>query len=740
MAVNQPDANNNEYYTSASTLDEANWTVMFWVKFNASTGEHDIIHLSNGMLWIKRAASGDGSTVQAGLYDGNWWWGITAMTDTSKWYHVCVTHNSGDTAYIYTNGAQEGENSYNDTLNFGNFYIFDAGHPSYTMDGAVAGIKVWSRELSQAEIQQEMRFHLPVNPSGIWAAWPFITEPGCTIDFSGNGRTLTRVGSSMTTVDGPPIGFEWSSEKKIFIPAAAANSPITGSTTVSISPNDSTLKGTGDLDGSTTASITPNSSTLKGTGDLDGSTTATLTPSGTLSFANSQITGSTTVSVTPNASTLKGSGELTGADTATITPAGTLKGSTALTGSTTATLTPAGTATATGALTGSTAATITPNSSTLKGTGGVTGSTTATLTPAGTLKGDGAVTGSTTATLTPSGTLKGGTALTGSTTVTLTPTGDLTAVGAGQITGSLSFSVTPSATLTGTLDLTGSTTATLTPTATLTLKSSGAMTGATTATIIPIGTAKGAGKLIGSLAATVILSAVLSATGALAATTTATLTPSAELKGKTSLTGDTTNTFTPAGTLKGNGTVTGNTTVTLTPTGNLTATQSGAITGATSLTLTLEGILSGGGTVPITGDTTISLTLSATLSDAFPPTHTAFKIRALGVDRTLGAWDTTTCTYAGTMLWERDCANTVRLSGMQYRDAKYLSIYHTGSWTLGNASVLGVLDWSTTYSLAKVFAAVQTGSLDGERWFEFVAGTMYTCVHWNGTDYKLAMN
>ena len=25
-------------------------------------------------------------------------------------------------------------------------------------------------------------------------------------------------------------------------------------------------------------------------------------------------------------------------------------------------------------------------------------------------------------------------------------------------------------------------------------------------------------------------------------------------------------------------------------------------------------------------------------------------------------------------------------------------------------------------------------------YFELVSGTMYTCVHWNGTDYKLAMN
>ena len=73
-------------------------------------------------------------------------------------------------------------------------------------NGRLAYVRVWSRELSQAEIEAEWASPTPVSATGLWADWPLETATDLT-DHSGNDHTLVsdaaEGATAVTTEDGP---------------------------------------------------------------------------------------------------------------------------------------------------------------------------------------------------------------------------------------------------------------------------------------------------------------------------------------------------------------------------------------------------------------------------------------------------------------------------------------------------------------------------------------------------------
>lgn len=73
-------------------------------------------------------------------------------------------------------------------------------------NGRLTYVRVWSRELSQAEIEAEWASTTPVSTTGLWADWPLETAADLT-DHSGGGHTLVADASegatAVTTEDGP---------------------------------------------------------------------------------------------------------------------------------------------------------------------------------------------------------------------------------------------------------------------------------------------------------------------------------------------------------------------------------------------------------------------------------------------------------------------------------------------------------------------------------------------------------
>jgi hypothetical protein len=75
-------------------------------------------------------------------------------------------------------------------------------------NGRLTYVRVWSRELSQAEIEAEWASATPVSTTGLFADWPLESAADLT-DHSGNGHTLvadaTEGPTSVTTAPGPPL-------------------------------------------------------------------------------------------------------------------------------------------------------------------------------------------------------------------------------------------------------------------------------------------------------------------------------------------------------------------------------------------------------------------------------------------------------------------------------------------------------------------------------------------------------
>lgn len=70
-------------------------------------------------------------------------------------------------------------------------------------NGRISDFRMWTAELSQAEIEAEWASSTHVRTSGLWADWP-LSGAGDLNDVSGNARHLTAGSTAVTTEDGPP--------------------------------------------------------------------------------------------------------------------------------------------------------------------------------------------------------------------------------------------------------------------------------------------------------------------------------------------------------------------------------------------------------------------------------------------------------------------------------------------------------------------------------------------------------
>lgn len=83
------------------------------------------------------------------------------------------------------------------------FYFSDDSFGDW-LNGSVAAAKIWTAALTQTELEAEMLKYAPQRTSNLWAAYSFQNGPQ-TVDDSGNGRTLTQVGTPILDAAGPPI-------------------------------------------------------------------------------------------------------------------------------------------------------------------------------------------------------------------------------------------------------------------------------------------------------------------------------------------------------------------------------------------------------------------------------------------------------------------------------------------------------------------------------------------------------
>jgi hypothetical protein len=157
-----------------------------------------------------------------GQFQGNA--GTTAL-QLGEWYHVTMVRSSTTNLQFYLNGASETTNNFNVTQRPSS-NVTEIGRTTGDGEWAncrIAHVKVWTSNLTGAQIAAEMDSATPVVTSNLWAYWPLASHTDLT-DASGNGRHLTGNGT-LATEDGPPLGTDASVTAVVAAATATAVAP-----------------------------------------------------------------------------------------------------------------------------------------------------------------------------------------------------------------------------------------------------------------------------------------------------------------------------------------------------------------------------------------------------------------------------------------------------------------------------------------------------------------------------------
>lgn len=141
---------------------------------------------------------------------------------TGVWYHTALVRESTTSLKMYIDGVLQGTVTANvtgrgasTTMSMGN----NVSASDSAMDGRVAAIKIWTRALTLAEVNAEMRTIRPLDTTSLWGWYPNFPGSGERArDYSGNGRNWTE-GGTLTDEDPPPVSYGGQS---IFFPLVTA--------------------------------------------------------------------------------------------------------------------------------------------------------------------------------------------------------------------------------------------------------------------------------------------------------------------------------------------------------------------------------------------------------------------------------------------------------------------------------------------------------------------------------------
>ena len=213
MAVRFDASTDRITFSGAGVPDPASgFTVLGWVYLvNDRNDFSTVVRLSAGSgasTSASLATLGDGTTLcyltgggipvsNHGLSAGAW--SRAAMSATGSTGTIYGATATGPTDAV--SGTVGGAAS-PDMLTVGGR---SAGDGSEWSDIRAAYLRVYSAQLTQAEIETEWGSIVPVRTSGLWADYPLEDAADLT-DHSGNGRHLVAGGTAVTTEPGPPIG------------------------------------------------------------------------------------------------------------------------------------------------------------------------------------------------------------------------------------------------------------------------------------------------------------------------------------------------------------------------------------------------------------------------------------------------------------------------------------------------------------------------------------------------------
>lgn len=194
-------------------------TISAWYKPSNNTSNHTIVYIgsttdsrrflvyrtgSSGTNLIRASATPDGG---GGGSDAI---GTTAITDTTKWYHVAAVFASATSRKVYVDGVIEATDTTAVTTTSLNRYAIGArGAPVPTWgvyaNAKIAEVGVWNIALADNEILQLAKGAKPqwIQPTSLRSYIPLHTGLSPDLDLAGGTIGLTNAPTQST--DHPPV-------------------------------------------------------------------------------------------------------------------------------------------------------------------------------------------------------------------------------------------------------------------------------------------------------------------------------------------------------------------------------------------------------------------------------------------------------------------------------------------------------------------------------------------------------
>ena len=194
-------------------------TISAWYKPANTTSNHSIVYLGSTTdarrLLLYRTRSLDGNVMRAssipdGGGSGSDATGSTAITDTTRWYHVAAVFASSTSRKVYVDGVIEAtDTTAIATTSLNRYAIGARGSPVPTWglysNAKIAEVAVWNIALTDAEVLQLAKGAKPqwIQPTALRSYIPLHTGLSPELDLAGGTIGLTN--SPAQSTDHPPV-------------------------------------------------------------------------------------------------------------------------------------------------------------------------------------------------------------------------------------------------------------------------------------------------------------------------------------------------------------------------------------------------------------------------------------------------------------------------------------------------------------------------------------------------------
>lgn len=325
MAARSDAATDRVSRTTAPSL--ASVTVCAWVKIGAT-------HAGNLFHPIMRVEASGGSALIFGfkgtngrtpsLYSGSSTTGISGTEVALSTYVFVAATMSAGAAQLFQGTTPGSVSKVTGTVNTTGtpdtvtVFSRSPSDGSEWLEGTLAGVRMWTAVLSDAEIAAESLSLTAVRTSGLWASWPFAAA--ALTDASGNSRPLTAGSTALSSDTDPALSTDITGSGAVTAPAAVT----TGTGTVTVSGTGAATAPKATAAGTSTAVVTGSGAVVSPPAQMSAAGSVVVAGAGALTAPPGTAAGAGTLVVGGTGALLAPAAAAFGAGSVIVTATGNL--------------------------------------------------------------------------------------------------------------------------------------------------------------------------------------------------------------------------------------------------------------------------------------------------------------------------------------------------------------------------------------------------------------------------------